>query len=264
MKKMNHERSECFTTLARLRRGGGFTLIELLVVISIIALLIGMLLPALSRARNSAQLVFCLNNTRSLMSAELQYANEGNGKLPGVQRGISWIGYGNFPDESGRRSPWNGTIWPFMSNAEYAYECPLEQREANAMFSYTMSTTMSGAKLELVWPTYRRTKPEMSSSSPLEYTQMPVMIEEDGPWYNKRNQDGAWGNQDQITDRHMGQGNIGYLDGSANSFMSPKGTDPEKQEREDFEAWDFVFYAQDLEFSFGPWDKSYGWVNHPK
>ncbi len=264
MKDLNHERSPFSVTPHRFFCRGGFTLIELLVVISIIALLIGMLLPALARARNSAQLVFCLNNTRSLMSAELQYANENNGKLPGVQRGISWIGYGNFPDESGRRSPWNGTIWPFMSNAEYAYECPLEQRISNDKFDYTMATAMSGAKLELVWPTYRRLKPEMSSSSPLESIQMPVIVEEDGPWYNSRNDDGAWGNQDQVTDRHFGKGNIGYLDGSASSFESPKGASAEKQEREDFEAWDFVFHAQELEFSFGPWDHPYGWINSPR
>lgn len=242
----------------------GFTLIELLVVISIIALLIGILLPALSRARDSSNSVFCLNNVRGLMSAEIQYANENKGLLPGVQSGISWIGYGNPPDDSGRRSPFNGVIWPFMSNAEYAFECPIEQREANGMFSYTMATTMSGAKLELVWPTYWRTQPEKSSASPLLSTRMPVIIEEDGKWYNHTYQDGAWGNRDQITGRHLDRGNIGYLDGSAGNFESPKGPNPDRQEPQDFEAWDFVFYAQGREFSFGPWNYGYGWINHPK
>lgn len=94
----------------RCLRRFGFTLIELLVVISIIALLIGILLPALSRARDSSNSVFCLNNVRGIMSAEIQYANENKGLLPGVGSGISWIGYGNPPDDSGRRSPFNGAI----------------------------------------------------------------------------------------------------------------------------------------------------------
>ena len=110
-------------------RKRGFTLIELLVVISIIALLVALLLPALHKARTTAQLMQCMSNQRQLYLGHVLYAHDNdnyinvNDRSNGlINRHHAWMavpgGAQQFSlDRAGPRAP-----WPIRNNRGYLQE----------------------------------------------------------------------------------------------------------------------------------------------
>ncbi|MEZ6191751.1 MAG: prepilin-type N-terminal cleavage/methylation domain-containing protein [Phycisphaerales bacterium] len=89
-----------------------FTLIELLVVISIIALLVGILLPALGAARNSARGLVCLSNVRQWGVANAAFTTDHKGLIP--KDGVDKV-RDNFPDEEW----WANALPPYVGYGRY-------------------------------------------------------------------------------------------------------------------------------------------------
>ena len=210
-----------------LKRGGGrfcFTLIELLVVIAIMAILAGMLLPALSRSRDQARITQCAGNVKQLASAFQFYLDDYDGTYPCEVQGA--IGY------SAEKTSWHGLIgyyiygdkslfpiagWPAFP-APGVFSCPTLQTKlpGNKVYSneahYAINNYLFG------WLDYANPENTAVKLTPVKAgsikSESSTMLLVDVRSSNTNNTTGNWSfATPRVALRHNRQANAAFMDG---------------------------------------------------
>ena len=270
-----------------------FTLIELLVVIAVVSLLTALGLPALGHAREAGRETVCLSNLRQLGHALNVYASDWQDQVWPMQD----VWPLDYYFSSGQWGIGTGLALQYVQDQDRAFECPKGKRRNKAgdrgevgsgeriEFEYTFLTRIQGLRLGtglqmgyLKAPgTFARDAfptREIAQSELTIFAAVPAFFEESIYFNNQDVRDGLFGHTDQVTTRHSGGGNIGFLDGHASLFIAPRGGQGEGvREAEDLECNDLYVLGSrrwlrlesDNPSNSTNWvQRPYGWANAPR
>jgi len=216
-----------------------FTLIELLVVIGIMSLLMGILIPTLSSAKQHSQSFVCLNNLRQMVIAVTMYADNNDSYFPmayitekngSTRKSIAWD-FTNV-DDAGKKYTEPGLLWQGQM-VEKIQQCPSFKDNATWMndpyTGYNYNTSYIGGNCAVKDGVVLRNTVTMSARSTNIRKPESCAIFGDGQWKDGANKfmrspfpgphDGGFSGNWAGTQgyRHSGKTNVAWCDGSARS-----------------------------------------------
>ena len=261
-----------------------FTLIEILVVVAIIALLVAILLPAFSRAREQAKMIICEAQLGQLMRAGLVYTFDSKGRLPGTgvtdyvfsaaynagtrKDWLSWLGtwevsktlnqVGSWP--AWKNTPRGGRLWKYY-RSENLLKCP-SALKYNGKFSYS---TPENVSMAMRGENGRNGLPPRMERVAHPSQAIFFLDEDEENGLSTYSVDDGFGEPDMFADRHMGKAAVAFFDGHAEAHFFPRGKKANGIETtEVFRAWMIQIAPFNCRQTPLPWKFRGVRVNMPK